>query len=81
VGALSASRREARLGTGQQPWQVLSRLPAWQVTEVPRPRPNRRLVLLAVLAADLDPPELNEVLAEGRELADALIAADWPPGR
>jgi uncharacterized protein len=25
------------MGTGQQPWQVLSRLPAWQVTEVPRP--------------------------------------------
>jgi hypothetical protein len=25
------------MGTGQQPWQALSRLPAWQVTEVPRP--------------------------------------------
>ena len=26
---------------GQQPWQVLSALPAWQLTEVPRP-PQRR---------------------------------------
>jgi DNA helicase HerA-like ATPase len=25
------------MGTGQHPWQVLSRLPAWQVIEVPRP--------------------------------------------
>jgi uncharacterized protein len=25
------------MGTGPQPWQVLSRLPAWQVTQVPRP--------------------------------------------
>ena len=23
---------------GQQPWQVLSALPAWQLTQVPRPR-------------------------------------------
>jgi uncharacterized protein len=29
------------MGTGQQPWQVLSALPAWQVSEVPRPDGDR----------------------------------------
>jgi hypothetical protein len=44
-------------------------------------RARAQFLLLAVLATDLDPPELDEVLAEGRELADALIAADRPPDR
>lgn len=26
------------MGTGQQPWEALAALPAWQVTEIPRPR-------------------------------------------
>jgi hypothetical protein len=29
--------REARMVTGPDPWQVLAGLPAWQVTEIPRP--------------------------------------------
>jgi hypothetical protein len=28
---------EVRMGIGQQPWQVLAALPAWQITEIPRP--------------------------------------------
>jgi uncharacterized protein len=29
------------MGTGQQPWEVLSGLPAWELTEVPRPDGDR----------------------------------------
>jgi uncharacterized protein len=32
---------EVCMGIGQQPWQALTALPAWQVTEIPRPDDDR----------------------------------------
>jgi hypothetical protein len=42
-------------------------------------RARAQFLLLAALAVTLDAPELDEVLAEGRSLADSLIAADQQP--
>jgi hypothetical protein len=44
-------------------------------------RARAQFLLLAALAVTLDPPELDQVLAEGRALAEALIAADQQPSR
>jgi hypothetical protein len=44
-------------------------------------RARAQFLLLAALAVPLGPPELDQVLAEGRALADSLITADQQPSR
>ena len=55
--------------TGQQPWDVLSRLPAWEVTEVPRPDGDRSGL------PDAGTAQRVQALASAYGCADALALA------
>jgi hypothetical protein len=67
------------MGTGQQAWDVLAGLPAWQMTEVPRPDGDQSLAVVLDSDADLRVQALASAYSCGEPVAVAWLR-DRPGG-
>lgn len=67
------------MGTGQQAWDVLAGLPAWQLTEVPRPDGDQSLAAVLDSEADLRMQALASAYGCSEPVAVAWVR-DRPGG-